>query len=141
MNLDQHAQPFDVILNNETNRELMEKGVGLYDVDVLSNFLAADGIEAGDDRTLRRGVRRLLDEAGLKYEMDVSPSGGGRRVDFFVGGVALICVSDRSLGAAFRQLERLAASSSVDGILIVTTRDFVLSAEIWGKPTAIVRAG
>lgn len=125
--------------NNPPNLELLEKGVGIDDVDFIANYLDATGIPRGNIRELRSAVRRALDMAGVPYESWVKVGARGAVADFLIGGVAIRCEDAGQIDGIIGRVIRIAESRRIEGVILITSRNIEVPPEIFGKPLNTVR--
>lgn len=119
---------------------LLEKGLSGHSVDTIATYLEEARLPYGYEKDVKRHIRDALDEAGIPYQTNVKV---GRRgyVSFLIAGcIALCCYIDAGLSSIAAQVEGLARTSWVDGVIVVTSRDLHLGdGYISGKPAAIVK--
>lgn len=74
-----------------------------------------------DEDELQRGIAEVLSRAEIAFEREVRLSDRDR-IDFLVGGLGIEVKLAGSARSVRRQLERYAASSRVEALLLVTDR-------------------
>lgn len=89
--------------------------------DAIKGALTAASFHINDEAELHRAIGRVLTEAGIAHEHEVSLA-PRERIDFLAGDVGLEVKVDGTIASIFRQLQRYAQSPRVRTLLLVTPR-------------------
>lgn len=125
-------------LENLQNARGLAPNEQFYDTDIVANLLGSLG--AGSIGAIKRRIRTELKLNHIEFKEAAKLTGGGR-VDFLLtAGIAIICSDEASVSSLQMVVARALRSRSVEGVVVVTTRNFSIPQEIFGKEVSLIHA-
>lgn len=89
----------------------------------ISNLLPRFSYRFADEAQLHKGIAAVLGTAGIDFEHE-RVAGPKDRFDFFCSGIVIEAKVHGSFSTALRQIDRYIARDDVEGIVLLTTRQW-----------------